>query len=494
MNRAPSVTLAEIARRIGGRVVGDGSIRVTGMTHDSRRVEGGDVFAAVPGFELDGHDFVDAAVAAGAVGAIVSRLEEWPVTVILVDDVRQAMGPAAHAIHGDPSREMTVVGITGTNGKTTTTFLTAAVLSARFVDVAVLGTLGLRRDGRTTETGFTTPEATDLAKRLRELADEGVEAIAMEVSSHAIELGRIRGVEFAAGAFTNLGEEHLDFHGTFEEYGETKLDFFRRLAEQEAFGVVNADDPWGARFLEAGPERTWRFSLSDPEAEVVAEALDIAPDSTRVTIRTPTGRFETRLALAGRFNVANALAAAAIGIGLEIAPEDAGEALASVEHVPGRYEVHRASGVTAVVDYAHTPMAFERILRAVRESGPRRLLCIFGCGGERDRGKRSVMARIAGELADVVYVTVDNPRRESVERIMADTLPGFDGTSARWERIDDRREAIRRAIEKEAEPGDVVCVLGKGDESYQWIGDRKLPWSDRDEVRRALEARKGVRA
>lgn len=483
-------TLVEVARASGGRPVGDPAVRLTGMAHDSRRVVPGDLFAAVPGFEHDGHAFVEEAAEAGAAAALVSAEGEWPVPTIVVDDVRSAMGPAAHAVHGDPTARMTVVGITGTNGKTTTTFLTAAVLGRRFEEVAILGTLGLRRGDRVVDIGFTTPEAPDLARRFRELVEDGVQAVAMEVSSHAIELGRVRGIRFAAGAFTNLSEEHLDFHRTMEAYGEAKLAFFRLLAELDALGVVNADDPWGERFAREGPARTWRFSLTDPAAEVHAERLDAAPDGTALTVATPAGSFETRLALPGRFNVANSLAAAGLGIGLGIAPEEAGEALASVDRVPGRYEVYREDGVTAVVDYAHTPLAFERVLRTARESGARRVLCVFGCGGERDRGKRPAMARIAGEAADVVYVTLDNPRREPIERIMADTLAGLEGAAARWERVDDRGAAIRRAV-AEAEPGDVVCVLGKGDEEIQWIGDVKHPWSDRDEVRAALAAREG---
>lgn len=257
------------------------------------------------------------------------------------------------------------------------------------------------------------------------------------------------------------------------------------LAEQNAFAAVNADDPWGERMAEVGPADAWRFSLVDAAAEVHAERLETAPDGTRLVARTPAGRFETRLALAGRFNAANALAAAAIGVGLGIEPEAVGAALAEVERVPGRYEVVRGDGVTAIVDYAHTPLAFERILQAVRDSGARRVFCIFGCGGERDRAKRPEMARTAGTLADVVYVTVDNPRREPIEQIMADTLAGLEGAPARWERVDDRAAAIARAV-SEAEPGDVVCLLGKGDEGYQWVGSEKIPYSDRQEVGRAL--------
>ena len=485
MNRAPSETIGELASRVGGRVAGDPTTLVTGVTHDSRRVRPGDLFAAVTGFERDGHAYVGAAAAAGAAAALVEREGEWPVPVIVVPDVRRAVGPVAHVLWGEPTRDLVIAGVTGTNGKTTTSFLLGAVLQAGRGETAILGTLGLRRAGGALQTGFTTPEAPDLARTFAELHAQGVRAVSMEVSSHAIELGRVRGTTFAAGAFTNLSAEHLDFHGTLERYGRAKLAFFETLAEQGAVAAVNADDPWGERFRAAGPATTWAYSLDDPSAEVYAERFDPAPNGSRIAVRTPAGGFEASLRMPGRWNVANALAAAALGVGLGIDPETVGAALETVGRVPGRFEVYTGGGVTAIVDYAHTPLAFERILREVRRSGAARVFCVFGCGGERDRTKRPEMARIAGELADVVYVTVDNPRRESVEQIMRDTLAGFAGARARWERIDDRKAAIHRAI-AEAEPGDVVCLLGKGDEEYQLIGTDKIPFSDREEAQAAL--------
>ncbi|MFN2384218.1 MAG: UDP-N-acetylmuramoyl-L-alanyl-D-glutamate--2,6-diaminopimelate ligase [Gemmatimonadota bacterium] len=485
-------TLAELARLTGGRTEGAADTRVTGATHDSRRVQPGDLYAAIPGFERDGHDFIGAAAAAGAAAVVVQRDGAWPLPALIVDEVRAVLGPVAQAVYGDPTAGLQVVGITGTNGKTTTSFLTAAVLgAARAAEVAILGTLGLRRGDRTVPTGFTTPEAPDLARLFAELAADGVAAVAMEVSSHALALGRVGGMHWAAGAFTNLSPEHLDFHHSLEAYGEAKLTFFRQLADQGAFAVVNADDAWGERFRAAGPPGTWRFSLEDSGVEVYAERFDSAPDGSVLTVRTPAGRFETRLALAGRFNAANALAAAALGVGLGMAPEAVGDALGGVPRVPGRYEVYHGGGVTVIVDYAHTPLAFERILTTVRASGAAAVWCVFGCGGERDRSKRPEMARLAGRLADVVFVTVDNPRREPVEQIMADTLAGLTGSPARWERVDDRAAAIHRAI-SEAAPGDVVCLLGKGDEAYQMIGTVKESFSERDEAQRALAARAGA--
>jgi UDP-N-acetylmuramoyl-L-alanyl-D-glutamate--2,6-diaminopimelate ligase len=275
-----------------------------------------------------------------------------------------------------------------------------------------------------------------------------------------------------------------------EEYGEAKLDFFRLLREQHGFGVVNADDAWGDRFRAVAPDETWRFSESNPDAEVYAERMDIERDATTMDVRTPRGPFTTRLSMAGRFNAANALAAAALGVGLGAEPEAVGRALAGVDHVPGRYEVYRGVDITVIVDYAHTPEAIERVLLAVRDTGARRILCVFGCGGERDRTKRPEMARVAGTLSEIAILTTDNPRREPIDQIVADAVVGFDGTPACWERIDDRAAAIEHAI-GEAEPGDVVCVLGKGDEEHILIGDQRIPFRDRDVVQRALAARDG---
>jgi UDP-N-acetylmuramoyl-L-alanyl-D-glutamate--2,6-diaminopimelate ligase len=481
--------LSALAERVGGRVVGDEDPRVAGVSHDSRRAQPGDLFAAITGFEADGHRFIPAAVEAGAVAGLVDHEGSWPVPVIVVDDVRRAIGPVAHAVAGDPTTRMRVIGITGTNGKTTTTFMTAAVLGGD--EVATLGTLGARRGERVFKTGFTTPEAPDLARLFADLEREGVRSVVMEVSSHAIALERIGGIHFAAGGFTNLSPDHLDFHPTMEEYGEAKLDFFRLLREQHGFGVVNADDAWGDRFRAAGPDETWRFSESNPEAEVYAERMEIERDGTTMDVRTPRGRFTTRLSMAGRFNAANALAAAALGVGLGAEPEAVARALAEVDHVPGRYEVYRGVDITVIVDYAHTPEAIERVLLAVRDTGARRILCVFGCGGERDRTKRPEMARVAGTLAEVAILTTDNPRREPIDQIVADTIVGFDDTSARWERIDDRAAAIEHAI-SEAEPGDVVCVLGKGDEDHILIGNQQIPFRDRDVVQRALATRDGT--
>ncbi|CAN5809195.1 UDP-N-acetylmuramoyl-L-alanyl-D-glutamate--2,6-diaminopimelate ligase [soil metagenome] len=492
MGERPLPTVGEIAGRVGGRVEGDGTVGVAGATHDSRRVRTGDLFAAIPGCERDGHEFVAEAVVAGAAAVLVERPGPYPVPAILVADVRAALGTAAHAIWGNPSRLLAVAGITGTNGKTTTSFLTAAVLEALHGETAILGTLGFRRGEQKIETGFTTPEATDVARMFADLTADGVRALSMEVSSHALVLGRVAGIEFDAGAFTNLSPEHLDFHGTLEEYGQVKLGFLRRLAELDAVAAVNAEDPWADRFVEAGPRRTLRYALADSGADVHVERYAGDPAGTTLTVRTPAGAFETRLKLGGRFNAANALAAASIGVGLGLEPGRVGEALASVERVPGRYEIYRGGGVTVVLDYAHTPLAFERILRTVRDSGAKRMFCIFGSGGERDRLKRPLMARIAGELADVVYVTLDNPRREPIQQIMADTLAGLEGAAGRWERIDDRAAAIHRAVVEEAEPGDVVCLLGKGDEGYQLIENVKHPYSDREEARKALAEREAA--
>ena len=334
MGQAPPHTVGELAEHVGGRLVGDSSTRVEGVAHDSRRVRPGDLFAAIPGFERDGHAFVADAVGAGAVALLVEREGPWPLPAIVVPDVRAALGPFSHAVWGDPTRRLIVAGVTGTNGKTTTSFLTAAVLGCRWPEAAILGTLGLRRSGRAIETGFTTPEASDVARLIAGLVEDGVGALSMEVSSHAIALDRVEGIAFDAGTFTNLSPEHLDFHGRLEEYGEVKLRWFRRLAELGAVASVNADDPWAGRFVAAGPSGTLRYGLRDDTADVFAEGYTGDPAGTTLSVRTPAGRFETRLRLPGPFNAANALAAASVGVGLGIEPESIGRALETFGRVP----------------------------------------------------------------------------------------------------------------------------------------------------------------
>ena len=478
--------LGDVARLARGVLHGPVGMVVRGLTHDSRKVAPGSLFCALPGLERDGAAFVPEALARGAVAVLAQAppagtQAPW----VEVGEARQAIGPLAQAFYGDPSGELVVVGITGTNGKTTTSFLVRAVLEADLGRAAALGTLGLRVGDSARATGFTTPEAPELAALLRSLAEEGVRGLAMEVSSHALDQHRVGGLRFRAGVFTNLTHEHLDYHGTLERYLEAKLRFFDLLHDQDAWGVVNLDDPTASAFRARAPRRILTYSQEVANADVHAEAVALGPDGSRIRARARGERVELRIALGGRYNVSNALAALAVGVALGVPPQRAADAIARVDRVPGRFELYRGAGRAVMIDYAHTPDAFERVLGAARQLTDGRLTLIFGCGGERDREKRPIMGEIAGRLADRVYVTPDNPRREPLDRIMNDVARGLRCTGVAWERVDDREEALCRAL-GDSRPGDLVVLLGKGDEGYQEVDGVKYPYSDREAAKREL--------
>jgi UDP-N-acetylmuramoyl-L-alanyl-D-glutamate--2,6-diaminopimelate ligase len=445
---------------------GDASVDVTGVTHDSRQVGPGSLFCCVPGRVTDGHDHAPGAVAAGAVALLCERPLDLPVAQVVVADARATMGPVAAAFHGHPSASMDVVGVTGTNGKTTTTFLLQAILEAAGRPTGVIGTLSGAR---------TTPEAPELQARLAELRDEGRRAVAMEVSSHALALDRVAGTRFRVAVFTNLSRDHLDFHETMEDYFAAKARLFEpRYAD---VAVVNADDPRGRLLADAASVPTRTYSLHD------VEGLELG-----ATTSTGTWRGHRLVVpLGGSFNVANALAAlgAAVELGVDEATAVAG--LAGAAQVPGRFEVVTTDQpFQVVVDYAHTPDGVEQVLKAARAVAAGRVLVVLGAGGDRDWDKRPMMGEAAARHADVVVVTSDNPRSEDPEVIAAAVAAGAAGH--RDVRVElDRRAAIELAVH-DARPGDVVVVAGKGHETTQTIGDRVLPFDDREVVRDVLDS------
>jgi len=439
-------------------VEGDAAAEVTAVTHDSRAVVPGALFCCVPGEQVDGHAFAPEAVERGAVALLCDRRLGLGVPEVRVADVRAAMGPVAAAVHGHPSAALQVVGVTGTNGKTTTTWLLQAVLEAAGRPTGLIGTLSGSR---------TTPEAPDLQARLAELRDDGKRAVAMEVSSHALALHRVDGTRFAVAVFTNLGRDHLDFHESVEDYFAAKARLFGpELAE---VAVVGRDDAHGRLLRDAARIPTRGYSLA------VVEDLELGPRSSRGRWRGQ----ELRVPLGGAFNVRNALAAAtaAVELGIDEATVVAG--LAEAPPVPGRFEaVAIEAPFTAVVDYAHTPDALEALLGAAREgTGEGRLLLVFGCGGDRDRTKRPAMGEVAARLADVVVVTSDNPRSEDPAAIAAAVREGASGPGSVTTELD-RRAAIATAL-AEAGPGDVVVVAGKGHETTQDAGGAVVPFDDR---------------
>jgi UDP-N-acetylmuramoyl-L-alanyl-D-glutamate--2,6-diaminopimelate ligase len=441
-------------------VLGRPSVEVLDLAYDARLVAPGGLFFAVPGQRVDGHDCAPEAVERGAVALVVERRLELPVPQIIVGDARAAMAPAADIFFGEPTRELEVVGVTGTSGKTTTSFLVFAILAAAGRRPALLGTVEARVGGERRGVVRTTPEAIDLQRLFREMLDAGDRSCAMEASSHASVLHRLDRVRFAALIFTNLSQDHLDFHGDMESYFEAKRRLF--LAEPRPLAVVNVGDEHGRRLAEELPDAI-TFSTAD------AAALD-----------------GIALRLRGRFNVENALGALTAARALGIGDDAIRRGLESVRGVPGRFEsVEAGQPFHVIVDYAHKPDALEKVLLAARDlAGANRVLCVVGAGGDRDRGKRAVMGRLASELADLAIVTSDNPRSEDPEAIAAEIVAGAAGEV---EVELDRAAAIRRAVEL-AQAGDVVLVAGKGAEQGQEFADRTVPFDDREAAKEALKA------
>jgi UDP-N-acetylmuramoyl-L-alanyl-D-glutamate--2,6-diaminopimelate ligase len=444
------------------QVVGDTSTEIEDLAYDSRAVRPGTLFFCVPGERADGHGFAERAVEAGAAALVVERPLSLRVPQVVVGDVREAMALAAAEFFGRPTHELEIAAVTGTNGKTTTAFLLYSILEVAGRRPGLLGTIESRVGGERRPALRTTPEAIDLQRTFREMLEAGDRSCALEATSHGSHYRRLAGTRFACLVFTNLTQDHLDLHGTMEEYFEAKRRLFVEGSRPPA--AVNLGDPWGRRLADELPDAlTYGFA---PEADLTPEALA-----------------GIDLKLKGRFNVENALAAMAGARLLGITDEEIAAGLARLDGVPGRFEsVDEGQPFTVLVDYAHTPDSLENVLRSARGLTSERVLCVFGCGGDRDRGKRPLMGRIAAELADLAIVTSDNPRSEEPRAIIEEILGG---AVAELEVEPDRREAIARAIEAAA-PGDVVVIAGKGHEQGQQFRDRTVPFDDREVAREAL--------
>jgi UDP-N-acetylmuramoyl-L-alanyl-D-glutamate--2,6-diaminopimelate ligase len=459
-------------------------VEISSLAYDDRPVLPGTLFFCVPGYTRDGHDFAPDAVARGAAALVVERPLNLGVPEVQVRSARAAMASVAARFHGDPTARLQTVGITGTNGKTTTAFLVRALLEAAGRPTGLLGTVKSVIGGVEREVLRTTPEAIDLQRTFAEMLGAGDEACVMEVSSHALTLHRADAIHFAAAIFTNLTQDHLDFHETMEEYYGAKRMLFTDLAPAHA--VVNVDDPYGARLAaELAPARpAITFALSH-DATYRAGALETGLDGSRFTVTGPDGVFGLRSPLTGRFNVSNVLGAFATARALGVEAETAIEAVAAAGQVPGRFQsVSEGQDYAVLVDYAHTPDSLENVLKAARPLTKGRLHVVFGCGGDRDRGKRPLMGEIAARLADRVIVTSDNPRSEDPDAIIQEILVGS-GDDVEHEV--DRRAAIDRAVAT-AEPGDVVVIAGKGHEQGQeFEGGRKIPFDDVTVVRESLQ-------
>ena len=469
-----------------GELLGDSETAIHGLTYDSRAVGAGDCFFAVPGTLRDGHDFIPAAVGAGAAAIVCERIPEMPapgVAYVRVPDAAGAMADMAAAFYDHPSRELRLVGITGTNGKTTTATLLYDLVRALGYRAGLISTVVYRIDGREVEATHTTPDAIRLNALMRGMVDAGCDYCFMECSSHAIVQERTRGLDFAGGIFSNITHDHLDYHKTFAEYIRAKKRFFDALPAG-AFALTNADDRNGSVMVQNTAARVHTYSLramADFRCKIVEMHLD------GMLLRLD-GR-ELWVGLLGRFNAYNLLAVYATACLLGFDREEVLRVLSTLHPVSGRFEILRAAnGTSAVVDYAHTPDALENVLRTIEEirTPAQQLIVVCGCGGDRDRTKRPEMAQIAVRYATTAIFTSDNPRHESPEAILDEMIAGLD-PSARYLRIADRAEAIRTAVML-ARPGDVILVAGKGHETYQIIGDVKHHFDDREEVRKAFAA------
>jgi UDP-N-acetylmuramoyl-L-alanyl-D-glutamate--2,6-diaminopimelate ligase len=482
---------------------------VRGIATDSRDVSPGDVFFALRGTSVDGHDYLPQALALGAsavfVEALPAGLDLRGACAVVVPHARRALAPVAVRFFGSPAEELFLVGVTGTNGKTSTTYLVESILGAAGRKVGVIGTVEVRYAGERRRTPNTTPESLDLQRTLRDMRTRGVDACVMEVSSHGLELGRVEGCRYDVAAFTNLTQDHLDFHADMDRYREAKLRLFRDYLAEGAGAVVNLEDPSAEAFCEAARRSGARLVRvtrdASRDAEVRLASAEVSLTGTRAQVLLPGGPLDLALPLVGDFNLENLLVACGVAQAAGVAPAAIAAGVAACPQVPGRVERVKWDGAgapTVFIDYAHTPDAVEKLLRALRPLCRGQLIAVFGCGGDRDAGKRPLMARAVARYADRVIATSDNPRTEDPERILDQVEAGLSSlpklapealaTTRGYARIADRRAAIEAAV-RVAREDDTVVIAGKGHEDYQIVGRERLPFHDGEEARRALRRR-----
>lgn len=462
-------------------------MEIGGVSYDSRKTQPGDLFVAIRGFESDGHKFIPAAMARGAAAVLCEEAPSAGTPYVRVADCRKGLAYVSREFFGDPAKEMTLIGITGTSGKTTSSYLIKHMLEMKLdAKVGLIGTNGNMIGSECLHSDHTTPESYELHKLFRRMADEGCTHVVMEVSSHALALERVAGIEYDVGVYTNLSQDHLDLHGTMEEYAAAK----RLLFRQCKLGCLNADDKWTDFMLNGATCKAMTFSAESDSADLTAKDIRLSATGVRFAAVYKDELALTRLAIPGNFSVHNALGAIAVGLSLGISLADCCDAMASAKGVKGRVEVVPTDGdYSIIIDYSHKPGALETVLQTLRPVVKGRLVCLFGCGGDRDKVKRPIMGAIAADNSDFVIVTSDNPRTEEPEEIIREIVAGMKNKRTPKKVICDREEAIHWAIDN-ARPGDVILLAGKGHEDYQVVGHEKRHMDEREIVADWLEKRK----
>lgn len=462
-------------------------MEIGGVSYDSRKTQPGDLFVAIRGFESDGHKFIPAAMARGAAAVLCEEAPSDGTPYVRVADCRKGLAYVSREFFGDPAKEMTLIGITGTSGKTTSSYLIKHMLEMKLdAKVGLIGTNGNMIGSECLHSDHTTPESYELHKLFRCMADEGCTHVVMEVSSHALALERVAGIEYDVGVYTNLSQDHLDLHGTMEEYAAAK----RLLFRQCKLGCLNADDKWTDFMLNGATCKAMTFSAESDSADLTAKDIRLSATGVRFAAVYKDELALTRLAIPGNFSVHNALGAIAVGLSLGISLADCCDAMASAKGVKGRVEVVPTDGdYSIIIDYSHKPGALETVLQTLRPVVKGRLVCLFGCGGDRDKVKRPIMGAIAADNSDFVIVTSDNPRTEEPEEIIREIVAGMKNKRTPKKVICDREEAIHWAIDN-ARPGDVILLAGKGHEDYQVVGHEKRHMDEREIVADWLEKRK----
>ena len=487
MKEADHLELRRVLEGLNYSLTGSSLSEIGGISYDSRTIKPGDLFVAISGMQMDGHDFVEEAVNKGASAVLVERhFSNLDLPQVVTENTRYALGLVSANFYDHPHRKLRVLGVTGTNGKTTTTYLVKSVLEQAGYKVGLIGTIQSIIGDRALESGRTTPESLDLQRLFSKMVDEGTDFAIMEVSSHALDLHRTAGVTFAGTLFTNLSQDHLDFHPTMDAYFAAKAKLF---LSQECPAVLNVDDPWGVKLQVLNPSRALTYGVAEG-ADFRAENIQLENGGVSYILNTEAGQIPINLQLTGFFNVYNSLGAAALCFSQGVSLEAIKAGLQALSGVPGRFEkVENDRGLNVVVDYAHTPNGLENILYSGRELTPDgRLIVVFGAGGDRDKSKRPLMGAVAARLADVIIITSDNPRSEEPTAICSSIEKGLLQTNSlvTYEIIVDRRTAIERAVEI-ATPDDLVIVAGKGHETYQESARGRIHFDDREEVRRAIK-------